>query len=96
MISIRGRSRPEADCYVQPNKRAGANRGRLELGSIEFHTLRLAKQETGNRVTFSSIRGRSRSEADRFRNWLPGTDTDHSKRLSCLVFQDRHSIFQGC
>ena len=29
--SIRGRSRPEAERYVQPNKRAGTNKGRLEF-----------------------------------------------------------------
>ena len=72
MTSIRGPSRPEAHRFIQPNQQAGTNRGRLELGSIGFHTLRLAKTETGNRV--NPIRGRSRLEANHFRNWFAGID----------------------
>ena len=57
MTSIRGRSRPEADRYVEPNKRASTNRGHLQLDSMEFNTLLLAKERPENRVT--SIGGRS-------------------------------------
>ena len=52
--------------------------------------LRLAKKKTGNQVT--SIRGRSRSEADHFRNWLPGTDGGTTLSLVPAVSVPAHLL----